>query len=62
MSIFFLLNHTTGLVLVAQLGASTENNKNSYNEPQFRDDGIKESESIATVGTVTMPLYRDYYS
>ena len=35
-----------------QLGASTENDKNSYNDPQLHDDGIPVAESIATVGTV----------
>lgn len=37
-----------GLVLVAQLGASTENDKNSYNESPLRDDGIPAAESSAT--------------
>jgi len=38
-----------GLVLVAQLGASSENDKNSSNISQLRDDGIPAAESSATV-------------
>jgi len=38
-----------GLVLVAQLGASTESDKNSYNESPLRDDGIPAAGSSATV-------------
>ena len=58
----FLLNHTIGLVLVAQLGASTENDKNSYNESPLRDDGIPAAESSATSGTLIIPLWRNFHS
>ena len=53
--ISFWFYHSIGLILVAQLGASTENDKNSYNETPLRDDGIPAAESISTVGMTVIP-------